>query len=261
PGWREQPAVPMIQDDGAASDLQARGPYANNGTFPLASTLENFGASLNMTFNLSEQLQLKSITAYRDIQWTGARDADNTPLPILHTLYDVQGDQLSQELQLTYQTEPLTGVFGVYYFEQTSDDIATVELNPPPPGVQRDSDNNKVDNDSWAAFTQWTYDFNEQWSVTGGARYTEETKRAFPDQFDLATPTVKQVPAQWYEDTFSDFTPSVSLAYRWSARGMLYGSYAQGFKGGGWNSHFNAVLTAAQQAALHPFRPEEAETF
>jgi iron complex outermembrane receptor protein len=41
---------------------------------------------------------------------------------------------------------------------------------------------------------------------------------------------------------------------------MMYVSYAEGFKGGGWNSHFNAVLTPAQQAALHPFRPEEAET-
>ena len=62
------------------------------------------------------------------------RDADNTPLPILHTIYDVDGDQLSQELQLTYRTRALTGVVGLYYFEQTSDDIVTVELNPPPPG-------------------------------------------------------------------------------------------------------------------------------
>jgi iron complex outermembrane receptor protein len=154
----------------------------------------------------------------------------------------------------------LTGVVGVYYFAQKSDDIVTVELNPPPPGIQRDSDNNKVDNDSWAVFTQWTYDFNERLSLTGGGRYTEETKRSFPDQFDFATPNIKQVPAQWYEDTFSDFTPSASLAYRWSPRGMAYLSYAQGFKGGGWNSHFNAVLTAPQQAALHAFRPEEAET-
>ena len=58
--------------------------------------------------------------------------------------------------------EALTGVVGLYYFEQTSDDIVTVELNPPPPGVQRDSDNNKVDNNSWAVFTQWTYNFNER---------------------------------------------------------------------------------------------------
>ena len=58
------------------------------------------GTSLNVAVDLTEQLQLKSITAYRDIRWTGVRDADNTPLTILHTIYDVQGDQLSEELQL-----------------------------------------------------------------------------------------------------------------------------------------------------------------
>jgi iron complex outermembrane receptor protein len=41
---------------------------------------------------------------------------------------------------------------------------------------------------------------------------------------------------------------------------MTYLSYSEGFKGGGWNSHFNSVLTAQQQAALHPFAPEEAQT-
>ena len=261
PGLPDQPVVPMTQDDRCANDFQSRGPYGNNGTFPLESTLENSGVSMNLAWDLSDALVLELITSYRKLDWSGVRDADNTPLPILHTIYDVDASQSSQELQLTLQRDALTGVVGVYYFEQESDDIVTVELNTPAPGVQRDSDNNAVDNDSWAVFTQWTYDFNDRLSLTGGGRYTEETKRAFPDQFDFLTPTVKQVPAQWYEDTFSDFTPSASLAYRWSPQGMLYLSYAQGFKGGGWNSHFNAVLTAAEQAALHPFRPEEAETF
>ena len=117
---------------------------------------------------------------------------------------------MSQELQLTYQTESLTGVVGLYYFEQTSDDIVTVELNPPPPGVQRDSDNNKVDNNSWAAFTQWTYNVTDKLALTAGGRYTEDEKGSFPDQFDFATPTVKQVPVQWYRDTFTSFTPSAS---------------------------------------------------
>jgi iron complex outermembrane recepter protein len=252
--------VPMVQDDRCANDLQGRGPYRNNGSLPLESTLENWGTSLNVAVDLSEQLLLKSITAYRDIRWSGVRDADNTPLTILHTQYDVQGDQLSQELQLTYQTEPLTGVFGLYYFEQTSDDIATIELNPPPPGIQRDSDNNRVDNNSWAVFTQWTYNVNDKLSITGGGRYTEDEKGAFPDQFDYSNPAVKQVPAQWYRDTFSSFTPSASIAYRWTDDAMTYVSYAEGFKGGGWNSHFNAVLTAEQQAALHRFEQEEAET-
>ena len=42
---------------------------------------------------------------------------------------------------------------------------------------------------------------------------------------------------------------------------MVYLSYSEGFKGGGWNSHFNSVLTPAQQAALQEFEPEEAQTF
>jgi iron complex outermembrane receptor protein len=41
---------------------------------------------------------------------------------------------------------------------------------------------------------------------------------------------------------------------------MTYASYSEGFKGGGWNSHFNAVLTPAQQAALQEFKPEKAKT-
>jgi iron complex outermembrane receptor protein len=261
PGLPDQPAVPMIQDDRCANDLQGRGPYRNNGTLPLESTVENWGTSLNLAVDLSEQLQLKSISAYRDIRWTGVRDADNTPLTILHTFYDVQADQFSQELQLTYQTESLTGVFGLYYFEQTSEDIVTVELNPPPPLIQRDSDNNKVDNESWAVFTQWTYNFNDKLSLTAGGRYTEDDKGSFPDQFDLSTPNNKQVPVRWYRDTFSSFTPSASLAYRWTEDAMTYVSYSEGFKGGGWNSHFNdPPLSAAEQAALHAFRPEEAET-
>src|SRR5439155_10754420 len=34
----------------------------------------------------------------------------------------------------------------------------------------------------------------------------------------------------------------------------------EGYKGGGWNSHFNSVLTPAQQAALQEFKPEKAKT-
>ena len=252
--------VPQTADNRCANDQQARGPYNNNGTLPLKSTLENWGASANLAFTLSDNLVLKSITAYRELSWEGIRDADNTPLTILHTFYDVDGDQLSEELQLTYRTEALTGVVGLYYFEQTSNDIVTVELNPPPPGVQRDSDNNKVDNQSWAAFTQWTYDFNDMVSVTAGGRYSEDDKGSYPDQFDFANPSLKQVPVQWYRDTFSSFTPSASLSVRWTDQVMTYVSYAEGFKGGGWNSHFNAPLTAAQQDALQKFEQEEADT-
>jgi iron complex outermembrane recepter protein len=254
------PAVPNIPDARCANNFQGRGPFENNGTAPLKSTLEAWGSSINLTYDLTDAVSLKSISAYRSVRWAGSRDADNTPLTILNTFYDVDGWQWSQELQGIYRQEALTGVVGAYYFKQRSDDIATVELNPPPPGVQRDSDNNVVDNKSWAAFTQWTYNFTEQLAATVGGRYTKDDKGSYPDQFDFAAPTVKQVPLQWYRDSFSDFTPSASVNARWSPQVMTYVSYAEGFKGGGWNSHFNSVLTPQQQAALQEFKPEKAKT-
>ena len=254
------PAVPNIPDDRCANNFQARGPFQNNGTAPLKSTLEAWGTSINLTYDFTEAVSLKSISSYRNVRWMGNRDADNTPLTILNTFYDVHGWQWSQELQGIYRHEALTGVVGAYYFKQRSDDIATVELNPPPPGVQRDSDNNNVDNHSWAVFTQWTYNFTEQLGATVGGRYTKDAKGSYPDQFDYAAPNVKQVPLQWYRDSFSKFTPSASVNYRWNEQAMTYLSYSEGFKGGGWNSHFNSVLTPEQQAALQEFKPEKAKS-
>jgi len=254
------PAVPNIADARCANNFQNAGPFHNNGTAPLKSTLENWGGSLHFAYDATDAVSLKSISSYRSTRWAGNRDADNTPLTILNTIYDVNGWQWSQELQGIYRTKAVTGVVGAYYFKQASTDIVTVELNPPPPGVQRDSDNNVVDNKSWALFTQWTYNFSDQLGLTGGARYTEDKKGSYPDQFDFAAPTVKQVPLQWYRATFSSFTPSASVNYRWTKEAMTYLSYSQGFKGGGWNSHFNAVLTPAQQAALQEFKPEKAKS-
>ena len=88
--------VPMVDDVRCANDFQGRGPYANNGTFPLESTLENSGVSMNLAWDLSDTLVLELITSYRNLDWFGVRDADNTPLTILHTEYYVSGDQFSQ---------------------------------------------------------------------------------------------------------------------------------------------------------------------
>ena len=265
PPFLPEQNVPLIADDRCANDLQSRGEYRTNGTAPLTSQLDNYGTSLNLVFGLTEALDLKSITSYRDLDWEGNRDADNTPLPILHTFYDVESWQMSEEIQLLYEGDSLTGVFGVYYFKQKSDDIVTIVLNPPvpPAGPNLDSDNNKVDNESWAVFTQWTYRFAaERLGVTVGGRYTEDEKGSYPDQFDYSTPTVKQVPVQWYRDTFTDFTPSGSIDYRFSDQAMAYASYSEGFKGGGWNSHFNQPPPPPDFLALvQEFAPEEAKTY
>ena len=63
--------------------------------------------------------------------WTGTRDADNTPLLILHTNYDSKSDQFSQELQAVISASRVDGVVGLYYFDEDSFDRLLVPLGNP----------------------------------------------------------------------------------------------------------------------------------
>jgi iron complex outermembrane receptor protein len=277
--------VPMIDDDRCANDFQNKGPYNNNGTYPIESKLTNWGVSLHLDFTLSDAWDLISVTAYRDLQWEGIRDADNTPLSILHTDYDSDGDQFSEELRLLFASDRIQGTAGIFYYEEYIDDVVYVQLNDPAPGVQEDSDNNITDNSSWAVFTQWTFDATEQLAITVGGRYTEDTKASTPDQFNYINPDAKYLPVRKYEDTFDDTSITASLKYAFSNDAMMYLSYSEAFKGGGWNSHFNTCqilepcatqlglvpgtppylnAVAASEAfatGIHSFGPEEAVTW
>jgi iron complex outermembrane receptor protein len=276
--------VPMIDDDRCGNDFQNKGPYNNNGTYPIESKLTSWGTSLHLDFALSDSWDLVSVTAYRELQWEGIRDADNTPLTILHTDYDSDGDQLSEELRLAYTSGRVQGTAGLFYFEENIDDIVYVQLNDPAPGVQEDSDNNITDNSSWAVFTQWNFDLTEQFAVTVGGRYTEDTKASTPDQFNYINPDAKYLPVEKYEATFDNTSLMASLKYAFNDDAMVYLSYSEAFKGGGWNSHFNTcqilepcatqlglvpgtppylnaeAAAAAYATGIHSFGPEEAVT-
>ena len=245
--------VPQTDDPRCANDYWNDGRSIANGTLPLKSTLENWGTSLLGQWRASEFLSLKSITAYRELNWSGNRDADNTPFPILHTIYRSNGDQFSQELQALVHSSRWHGVLGYYYFEQSVDDRLLVTLAPPsaPTGTQ-DSNDNLVENDNWAAFTQWTYDFTDGLSVTGGVRYTAETKASTPFQFNHENPSVLYVPHRKFQRRFTGTTGSAALQYRWSPRVMTYVSWAQGFKSGGFNSRFNSVVPGNAPPSFDP---------
>lgn len=256
--------VPLIDDARCANDFWNEGPYANNGTNPLKSVLENYGVSLHVEYDLNENLSLKSVTSTRRLDWKGIRDADNTPFPILHTDYDSDGKQFSQEFQANYTSEKFSGSTGLYVFDEYIDDTVRVVLSPPPaPAGTSDSDDNIADNKNWAAFSQWTYSATERLSITLGGRYTSEEKTSIPDQFAVAFPDVKYLPNVPYTQTFEAFNINANLSYRWSEQLMTYVSYSEGFKSGGWNSHFNTIFTDQLDLLplIHAFNDETANNY
>ena len=253
--------VGPLADPRCGNDAQALGPFENGGTYAASSTLENVGGSLVADWNINEHWELKSITAERKLEWTGSRDADNTPLLILHTNYTSESDQFSQEFQTIVDYDRVDGVIGLYYFDEDSNDRLLVPLGNP--GTSYDTQRVAMDTEAKAAFTEWTFKFTDAFSATAGIRYTEETKGLQATMFNVAPATRAEPPAPTalcpfagapptqtgclflttnrFEREFTSTTKSASLQYRFNEHVMTYLSWSEGFKSGGFNQRYNAA--------------------
>jgi iron complex outermembrane receptor protein len=260
------------------------GEYRSEGTFPVFSDLEIWGVSAELTLNVTDWLTVKSITGYREMEMQSSRDGDNTPANIFATQDFYDHEQISQEIQLGGNyAERLNWLVGVYYFQEEGFNINPVTL---PVGALRSG--GFYDNDSWAVFGQATYDLTDRWHLTAGARYTEDTKRFMPDQTALGdasqgigsifeptwdnfvglylqpAPLPPLMPGerillfQESEVDFDDTNFMGTLAFDWTDDVMVYFSYSDAYKSGGFDQRF-AGRTPDQLPST--FEPEEAATF
>ncbi|WP_321396128.1 TonB-dependent receptor [Emcibacter sp.] len=254
------PAVPVdVVNPACGNDATYDlGPFTNGGTAKVFSSTENWGFSGTAEYDFNDSLTLKSVTSYRELAWSGARDADNTALPILSTEYDSTSEQFSQELQALYSSDKLNGVVGLYYFDEDTHDEVRVPVALPIPNIlgggdgSRDHQSVDLSTESWAAFTEWTYDITDKLSLSGGLRYTDETKGMTLIAFnieDVHAPEPTTLPTTVpplfvdpspHELGFSAVTGTAKLQYRWNDSLMTYASWSQGFKSGGFNQRYNA---------------------
>lgn len=134
---------------------------------------------------------LTSITAYREYSILASIDNDNRPTSVIgfDQFGDTEQEQFTQELRLTSPgADKLNYVIGLFYFDQTvtRQFVRSFEFAPGNPGIGIATF--PVDTESWAAFGEMNYSFNESWRLVLGARYTEDdlsfeferTREGFP---------------------------------------------------------------------------------
>ncbi len=180
-------------------------------------------------------------------------------------------DQFTQEFKLSGSTDDgkFDYVAGLFYFDEDNETdyaqifnlgVIGVALPGGFPLIQYDR---ILDNttESWAVYGQVDWNFAQDWTLTLGARFTEEDKdlgiRDNGNPASAAVITNADLAAAGVPRTLneSQFTPRIAIENQVNEDFMWYGSITTGFKSGGWN----ARGTAAE--LLQPFTAEEVTNF
>jgi len=202
----------------------------------------------------------QSITAYRAFDATFNNDLDGLPLLVFHNINEnFDNEQMSQELQLTGSSFAgrLDWVTGLYLFHEEGEENVTILAAGIPPGVPNPfpraprflGDSRKINNNSYAAFAQGTLHlFDDRLHVTGGLRFTKDEK-TFTFQQDVGGNFGRRVSGFQEVDKLN---PLISGAFDITDNIMVYVSYSEGFRDGG----FPARATGVTDTILS-FDPEE----
>jgi iron complex outermembrane receptor protein len=247
-GVTSNPASPNCYD---ARYIGADG--TNEGTAPAYSETDVFGVSATLDYTWSANLAIRSITAYRELESDFARDGDHSPHRISQFEDTLDQEQFTQELQLIGTHERLDWILGLYYFAEDGDNVNTLDFT-----VSNFRSGGAFDNTAWAAFAQATFDITDRLHLTLGGRYTDEDKTFTPDQIiynnyfagisnlvppgnplaALDAPFLQAgsriLPLLEKEITISEFTPMANLSFDLNDSVMLYATYSEGFKSGGF---------------------------
>jgi iron complex outermembrane receptor protein len=269
-------------------------PYTTEEVDDVPRKGDNWGVSLTAGFDIGNA-RLKSITAYREFDASYSTGMDGSPLPLAALgAYDDQ-EQFSQEFQLTGTAMDgrLTYTGGLYYFEETAENNTRVRFlrtvppvypvsgiddgtgNPVivPPGdplllptqimfVALNLDTFRTQKTtSTAAYAQIDYSFTDRLSLTLGARINRDEKEFEFVQYDLTGPPpgipgVMDAASPDLGDDWDSFTPRLGLEWHVSDDHMLYASYANGYKSGGFNAR-----PTTEPPRFESYEPEELDTY
>ena len=194
------------------------------------------------------RVSLSTITGF--VKWTteDETDLDYSPVPAATRNNEEEAFQFTQEVRVaSAAAAPVTfspalsfrWQGGVFLFTQNYDQNAVNHLGPGvldprlPFPVDQTSPRAELDDRGLGLYGQGTLTFNSAFDLTIGARLDHETKEALLETF--FAPAIAPSSTVAAEDSFTNVSPHASLAYRFDADRMAYGTVARGFKAGGYN--------------------------
>lgn len=205
---------------------------------PLKSALNTWGISGTLTADLTPDVRLTSITAYRQfdgIYGTG----DGSPFNPSLQANQVFNRQISQEVRLSAGLGDIANVtLGAFYFNKKSRYEARISLT-----TLAFLEEDLIPATNKAAFANFEFYPIEDLTLLAGIRYSEQKKTFTYGRFGVpGSSTGGAVPASLaslnglvgtFQGNHTDYR--LGAQYRFSDEVMVYGQWSTGFRGGGIN--------------------------
>lgn len=209
-------------------------PYNVYNNTPVFADIDTWGLALTMNWDTGIGT-ITSVTGYREFDDLVQSDYDASPVNFFYALRDQTHQQISQEFRLSGGNDKLDYVVGVYYLDQTYD--ITNAQGGSIYGTATPAQIASQDNTAYALFGQLDYKLAEDLTLTLGGRYSYEEK-TFTNQ-PLFFPI-----SRTYENNWDNFAPKIGLTYQASDNVLVYGSYSEGFRSGGYNGRAASFTSA-----------------
>lgn len=246
---------------------------------------EGEGHAFHITWDATDELSFKSISAYRHVEFDDRGDYDGshispvTPNAVLSFNGQRQTDtkQYSQEFQLIGNYDIVSFVTGLYYFNEDSDaynPFYLPALGQIPGSTGRVENKYGVNSESYAIFGQADWMLTDALVLTTGLRWTQEEKEAYLDRDDQTLamhPLYGPVPAFGGDvakvkakKKWSNVSPMAALSYFWNDDINTYVKVSQGWKAGGFNGEAGPnpdTGETAEQVFTTAYKPEKVTAY
>ena len=248
------------------------------------ASVELDALTANLSWDIADGHRLVTIVGWRDMEETSLQEFDAAALDVFRVSRPQFEEQTSVELRLESDWNWGKTILGGFLWDSDYDAWQNTYFF----GGFNDSPHSTQDTESKALFGQVDWDISEALTLSLGGRYTEEEKShcqkfTVPDANGNSTDfdgIRKRVQKSWgdcsgelgaYQATYTDpvtgetgipftgnedwneFSPRVGISYDMDF-GMLYATYSEGFRSGGFNGRNTAPANSG------PYDPETVES-
>jgi iron complex outermembrane receptor protein len=263
-GMYQSPCASITQQ------CRATGQYVTAAYYPISDDTNTYRATETVNWRGTPLGDLTSITGWRKYNDQEFNDQGGVPMNFASRNDLEEQWQISEEVRSSFAIGPhARAIVGGFVYDNYYNNLRLLDLPIVSSGFLNQTGSNQRDV-AESLFAQTYVDLSDSLTLQVGARYSHEWKRmtayntyiqkqpGLPSPWDLTGSTVLSAisqPPVTESRPWNNVGGKVGLDYKIKDDVMVYGSWARGFKSGGYDGQIS------QRSDIGPYGPETVDTF